>query len=103
MIDDTTLGGYQAVHQRPPAFGGADGQSYSVSPWVDEVAADTTGRYGAALLFVRWAGGDKPVGHLETDYLAFGATPDAALAPVLALTLREVKQHLDRCVEQART
>lgn len=99
MIDDTTLGGYQHAHQRPPAFGGADGQPYSVSAWVDD-APDATGRYGAALLFVRWADGERPVGHLETDYLAFGPTPDAALAPLLALTLREVKEHLDRCVKQ---
>ena len=89
------------VHQRPPAFGGVDGQAYSVSAWADDTP-DPTGRYGAALLFVRWSGGDKPVGHVETDYLAFGPTPDAALAPVLALTLREVKKHLDRCVEQGR-
>ena len=97
MSDDTTLGGYQRVHQRPPAFGGADGQAYSVSAWVDD-APDATGRYGAALLFVRWDGGERPVGHVETDYLAFGRTPDEALAPVLTLTLREVKDHLDRCV-----
>ena len=70
-----------------------------MSPWVDD-APDAEGRYGAALLFVRWAGGDKPVGHVETDYLAFGATPADALAPLLALSLREVKEHLDRCVER---
>jgi len=72
-----------------------------VSPWVDD-ASGADGRYGAALLFVRWGGGEKPVGHVETDYLAFGATPEAALAPLLALTLREVKEHLDRCVKQGR-
>jgi hypothetical protein len=72
-----------------------------VSAWVDD-APDATGRYGAALLFVRWDGGERPVGHLETDYLAFAPTPDAALAPLLALTLREVKEHLDRCVERGR-
>lgn len=71
-----------------------------MSAWVDD-AADATGRYGAALLFVRWDGGERPVGHLETDYLAFGPTAAAALAPLLALTLREVKVHLDRCVQQA--
>lgn len=101
MIDDTTLGGYQAVHGRPPAFGGADGQAYSVSTFVDD-APDHTRRYGAALLFVRWGEGEHPVGHLETEYLAFGRTPEEALAPLLALTLRRVKEHLDRCVEQGR-
>jgi len=65
-------------------------------------APDATGRYGAALLFVRWDGGERPVGHLETDYLAFGPTPDAALGPLLALTLRAVKEELDRCVERGR-
>jgi hypothetical protein len=65
---------------------------------VDDVP-DPDGRFGAALLFVRWSsGGDRAVGHLETGYLAHGATPDAARAPLLALTLAEVKAHLDRCV-----
>jgi hypothetical protein len=55
------------------------------------------------LLFVRWSeGGERPVGHVETDYLAFGATPDDALAPLLALTLHEVRRHLDACVDGAR-
>ena len=94
-MDDTTLGGYQQVHGRPPAFGGPDGQAYSVGTFADDSAE--AGRYGAALLFVRWGEG-QPVGHLETDYLAFGATPDEALAPVLALTLEQVKTHLDQCV-----
>ena len=109
-MDDTTLGGYQQVHGRPPAFGGTDGQAYSVATFTDD--ATGAGRYGAALLFVRWgesAGGQGgqggqggPLGHLETDYLAFGATPDEALAPVLALTLEQVKAHLDACVARQR-
>jgi len=94
---DGTLGGYERQHGRAPAFGGADGLAYSVATFVDD-DPDAQGRYGAALLFIRWSpGADKPIGHLETDYLAFGVTPDAALAPVLALTLQEVKAHLDRC------
>ena len=95
-MDDTTLGGYQQLHGRPPAFGAADGQAYSVDTFADDLGEPA--RYGAALLFVRWGEGERPVGHLETDYLAFGATADEALAPVLALTLEEVKAHLDRCV-----
>jgi hypothetical protein len=101
VTDDTTLGGYQAVHQRPPAFGAPDGQAYSVSTFVDD-SPDASGRYGAALLFVRWGDGERPVGHLETDYLAFGRTPGEALAPLLALTLQQVKEHLDRCVERGK-
>ncbi|HUL49743.1 MAG TPA: hypothetical protein VLT79_07020 [Gemmatimonadales bacterium] len=97
-MKDSTLGGYQRVHERAPAFGGSDGQSYSVAPFVDDVP-DAQGRFGAALLFVRWSpSGDRPVGHLETEYLAYGETPDRALAPVLALSLQELKTHLDRLI-----
>ena len=99
-LSDDTLGGYQRLHGRPPAFGGADGRGYSVSTFVDP-EPDASGRYGAALLFVAWAeGSDKPVGHLETDYLAFGETPEEAVEPLLVLTLHEVKAQLDRCVAQ---
>ena len=102
VSDDDTLGGYQRVHQRAPAFGGPDGLAYTVATFVDK-EPDAQGRYGAALLFLRWsAGADRPSGHLETDYLAFGTTPDEAVAPVLALPLAAVKTHLDRCVETAR-
>jgi hypothetical protein len=73
-----------------------------VGTYVDE-APDAEGRYGAALLFVRWSdAGDRPVAHLETDYLAWGATPAEALAPLAALTLVDVKAHLDRCIELER-
>ncbi len=86
------------MHERAPAFTGSDGQAYSVGTFVDE-APDPQGRYGAALLFVRWsAAGDRPVGHVETEYLVWGATPADALAPVLALTLEAVKRELDRCL-----
>lgn len=98
MSDDGTLGGYVRIHQRPPAFGAIDGAAYTVSTLVDD-DPDPCGRFGAALLFVRWSdAGEKAVGHLETDYLAFGTSPDEALTPVLALTLAEVKAHLDACV-----
>ena len=87
------------MHERAPAFGGSDGEAYSVATFVDD-APDASGRYGAALLFVRWSpAGDRPVGHLETDYLAWGCTPAEALAPILALPLHEVKRQLDRCID----
>jgi hypothetical protein len=64
---------------------------------------DPMGRFGAALLFVRWSsGGERAVGHLETEYLAFGPSPEAATAPLLAMTLADVKAHLDRCVARGR-
>lgn len=57
------------------------------------------GRYGAALLFVRWSeGGERPDGHVETEYLAFGGSADEARGAVLEFTLHDVKRHLDRCL-----
>jgi hypothetical protein len=95
-MDDDTLGGYERVHARPPAFGGTDGFAYTASIFVDN-EPDAGARYGAALLFLRWdTGGDRPVGHVETDYLAFGATPTEARDALAALSLHDVKGHLDR-------
>lgn len=102
MTPDGTLGGYHEVHGRPPAFGGSDGRSYTASTFVDEVPG-MDGRHGAALVFVRWSeDGARPVGHVETDYLAFGETREAAVAAVLALTLRDVRAHLDTCLARER-
>lgn len=96
--DDTTLGGYQRLHQRPPAFGGPDGRAYSAAILVDDTP-DAEGRYGAGLLFVRWSpAGDTPDGHVETDWVVFGGSAAGAKQAAQALTLREVKDHLDRAV-----
>jgi hypothetical protein len=97
-MDDDTLGGYERAHERPPAFGGSDGFAYTVSVFVDD-EPDAGGRFGAALLFLRWApGGDRPIGHVETDYLGQGATPDEARDAVARLSLHDVKRHLDECL-----
>jgi hypothetical protein len=97
-MDDATLGGYLAKHSRPPAFGGPDGRSYSVAVMVED-QPDAVGRYGASLLFVRWSeAGDTPAGHAETDFLVYGQTREEAEAAIHALSLHDVKAHLDRAV-----
>jgi len=98
MTDDSTLGGYLDLHTRPPAFEGSDGRAYSVAAYVDD-APGADGRFGAALLFVRWtAEGDRPEGHVESDYLGFGSTPTEAEATLRALSLWEVKAQLDQAI-----
>lgn len=99
MIDDSTLGGYLDLHDRPPAFEGADGSPYSVEIYVGSEPCEN-GRFGAAVLFVRWSdAGDRPAGHLETDYLAYGDTPGEAGSCLRSLTLHELKDQLDRLIE----
>ncbi len=100
-MTDLTLGGYMATHERAAAFGGSDGQAYSVGIVVDE-APDNRGRYGATLLFVRWSpAGDRPVGHVETPVLAWGRTPEEADERVRALSLYDVKAALDEAIASA--
>lgn len=97
---EITLGGYMAKHDRAAAFGGRDGQAYSVGIWVDEVP-DGRGLYGACILFVQWsAAGDRPVGHVETDYMAWGSTPGEAEERLKALSLYDIKAALDRAIAE---
>ena len=109
--DPNTLGGYTAVHDRPAAFEGADGFSYSVEILADEdrrpvVEGQTEGegeyqdRWGAYLFFVKWAriGASAPEGHLESDVLARGATEEEARERVGALKLADVKLVLDALI-----
>ena len=87
------------MHDRPAAFEGSDGFSYTT-----EIVADATGDSaapcGAFLLFVRWAriGAQSPQGHLETDYLVRGASDADVIERVGALSLSEVKRLLDQLI-----
>ena len=102
MSDDSTLGGYLDVHDRPPAFEGSDGRAYSAAIFVDE-SPDDRGRFGAAVLFVQWSDeGEHPIGHLETPYVAFGDTPEEAEAALGRMSLHEVKKHLEDMIAQSK-
>jgi hypothetical protein len=100
--DPNTIGGYMAVHDRPAAFEGSDGASYSVEI-VTDVTDDKTRPFGAYLLFVRWREGDPVAsGHLETDFLAFADTEDEARRIVGAMLLNDVKDALDQLIKSRR-
>lgn len=99
--DESTIGGYMAVHDRPAAFEGSDGFSYSV-----EIMAEPTneapGEWGAFFLFVRWArlGAQTPEGHLETDYLTRADTEGDARALLGATPIVDVKALLDGLIAE---
>lgn len=97
--DANTLGGYMAVHDRPAAFEGSDGFSYSAEIMVDRTD-DVSAPFAAYLLFVRWArvGAQSPEGHLETDYVTIGATEQAARDALGGWKLSAVKGALDRLI-----
>ncbi len=96
--DANTVGGYAAVHARPPAFEGQDGTSYSV-----EIMTDATGDparpWAGYLLFVRWRQGDPVAsGHVETDYLHYATTEDEVRAQVGAMLLNDALAELNRAI-----
>ncbi len=100
--DPNTIGGYMAVHDRPAAFEGSDGASYSV-----EIVSDDTGDrekpFAAYLLFVRWRHGDPVAsGHLETEFLAFAQSEAEARAIVGGMRLSDVKSTLDTLIKSKR-
>ncbi|HEX3867256.1 MAG TPA: hypothetical protein VHV78_10900 [Gemmatimonadaceae bacterium] len=97
--DESTIGGYAAVHDRPAAFEGCDGFSYSVE-MVVENTGDAVAPWAAFFLFIKWArvGAQTPEGHLETDYLARGASEAAARSAIGETPLPRVKALLDDLV-----
>lgn len=94
--DANTIGGYMAVHDRPAAFEGSDGLSYSVEICVDETG-EPARPYGAYFLFLRWRriGASGIEGHVETDFLAHGTTEPEARTRIGMLRLSEVKEILE--------
>ena len=112
--DANTIGGYMAVHDRPAAFDGSDGFSYSVEIVVDDMrdagtpyaatphTATPHAAYAGYLLYVRWAriGAQAPEGHLETAYLAAASTAEEVRRQIGAMRLDEVKRALDQLVAE---
>jgi hypothetical protein len=99
--DESTIGGYMAVHDRPAAFEGSDGFSYSVELCADETN-DADAPWSAYFLFIRWArvGAQTPEGHLESDYLARGVSEDDARRRLGEQPVGDVKVILDRLIAE---
>ena len=99
--DANTVGGYTAVHARPPAFEGTDGASYSVEIMTDETG-DPAQPWAGYLLFVRYRQGDPVAsGHVETAYLRFAVTEEDARAAVGAMQLNEALVELNDAIAQS--
>jgi hypothetical protein len=97
--DESTIGGYAAVHDRPAAFEGSDGFSYSVELMTEETG-DPQSPWAGFILFIKWArlGAQTPEGHLESDYLVHGPSEADARHKLGAMSLDAVKSLLDRLI-----
>ena len=99
--DANTVGGYAAVHARPPAFEGRDGASYSVEIMTDQTG-DRSQPWAAYLLFVRYGHGDPVAsGHVETPYLRFAQTEQDARDLVAAMPLNDALAELNKSITAA--
>lgn len=100
MGDANTIGGYAAVHGRPAAFEGVDGHSYSVELLCDRVDAAGPEAFAAYFLFLRWRrmGTQGVDGHLESEYLAWRQSPDAARSALGVMPLAQVRDVLNELV-----
>ena len=97
--DESTIGGYAAVHDRPAAFEGSDGFSYSVELMPEETGDPGT-PWAGFILFVKWArlGAQTPEGHLETDYLVHGQSEADVKRTLGETPLADVKSQLERVI-----
>jgi hypothetical protein len=100
--DERTIGGYAAVHARPASLEGRDGMPYSVEVMTDRTG-DPARPVGAYFLFPRWrrVGEEGVEGHLESDFLAWGADRDAARAALGAWLITDVQRVLDGLIADA--
>lgn len=96
--DDSTLGGYLSVHDRPPAWEGSDGHPYTVS-LETEKTGDLQVPWEGYLVFPRWAqNGVGVVGHVETGTIARDRTEEAVVATLQRLDLHAVKDLLEEAI-----
>ncbi|HVZ48493.1 MAG TPA: hypothetical protein VG916_06900 [Gemmatimonadaceae bacterium] len=108
--DETTVGGYAAVHGRPAALEGRDGCSYSIEILSDladdESGAATAGaptpRFGAYLMFVQWSrlGAQRVEGHLESDFLVTADSATEAERVLGRMRLAEAQRVLDALLRE---
>ena len=97
--DESTVGGYAAVHARPAALEGRDGMSYSLDV-LSDASGDAARPFGAYLIFVQWSriGAQKAEGHLETDFLVWGSTAAEAERALGAMPLADAQHALDALI-----
>jgi hypothetical protein len=111
--DESTIGGYAAVHDRPAAFEGSDGFSYSVELMTEltaertaeptnEQTGDAAAPWAGFILFVKWArlGAQSPEGHLESDYLVYGSSEAETKRALGETPLGDVKALLERLIAE---
>ena len=101
-VTDHSLGGYFAVHDRPPAYEGTDGHPYTVSMEIQHTG-NLRAPFSGYLVFPRWAQtGVGIVGHVETETLVEARTTEEADELLKALSLHRVQELLEQAIGRQR-
>jgi hypothetical protein len=89
------------VHDRPAAFEGSDGFSYSVE-LMSEETGDADAPWASFILFVKWArlGAQSPEGHLESEYLVRGESEADVRHAIGQMPLEDVKALLEHLIAE---
>lgn len=95
--DERTIGGYELVHGRPAALEGTDGFAYSVAILNDETRVTSGHPFGAYFLFLRWrrVGEEGVEGHVESEFLEYDVSREAAMQRLRAWPIEKVQDHLN--------
>ena len=99
-VADRSLGGYFAVHSRPPAYEATDGHPYTVSMEIQHTG-NLRAPFSGYLVFPRWAQtGVGIVGHVETETLVEARTTEEADEHLKALSLHHVQDLLEQATRR---
>ena len=99
-VVDHSLGGYFAVHDRPPAYEGTDGHPYTVSMEIQHTG-NLRAPFSGYLVFPRWAqSGVGIVGHVETETLVEARTTEEASEQLEALSVHRVQELLEQAIDR---
>ena len=98
--DESTLGGYIAIHGRSPGFTGSDEMPYTVAIETEE-SDNGDGMWSGYLVFLRWAENSTAImGHLDSGDVSEASTEEEARRLVSDLSLNEVKRLLDEAIDR---
>ena len=101
-VADLSLGGYFAMHSRPPGYEGTDGHPYTVSMEIQHTG-NLRAPFSGYLVFPRWAqSGVGIVGHVETETLVEARTTEEADEHLKALSLHHVQHLLEQAIGRQR-
>jgi hypothetical protein len=99
-VVDRSLGGYFAVHDRPPAYEGTDGHPYTVSLEIQHTG-NLRAPFSGYLVFPRWAqSGVGIVGHVETETRVEAKPTEEANEQLGALSLHRVQELLEQAIDR---